>query len=185
MRVATVTVPDTTTIDTGAVSSASPSPGFHHNVLADFRDHLPPSSLPVVSPNDISTRYARHGHIISWRWFTAHLTEVCAAVGPNVITDVATTAATTRDSQVLPGTDTRLARRGLLPAEHLTDAGHTALPHLVQPTREHRVTTSGPLRNNVTRRNRQNEGFGRDDFGHRLRPSAGHVSRGQVSTGWH
>ncbi|MFC5901603.1 hypothetical protein ACFQ60_02685 [Streptomyces zhihengii] len=40
-----------------------------------------------------------------------------------MIKDVATTAATTHDSQVLPGIHTRLARRGLLPAEHLVDAG--------------------------------------------------------------
>ncbi|MFE2936098.1 hypothetical protein [Streptomyces sp. NPDC059278] len=37
--------------------------------------------------------------------------------------DVATTAATTHDSQVPPGIHTRLALRGLLPAEHLVDAG--------------------------------------------------------------
>ncbi|MFC8583676.1 transposase [Streptomyces sp. NPDC057217] len=91
---------------------------------------LPPSSWAIVSPYDTSARYARHGHIISWKGFAAHLTETCAPDGPNVITDVATTAATTHDSQVLPGIHTRLARRGLLPAEHLVDAGYTSLPHL-------------------------------------------------------
>ncbi|WP_244905398.1 transposase [Streptomyces agglomeratus] len=70
---------------------------------------LPPSSRAVVSPYDTSARYARHGHIISWKGFSAHLTETCAPDGPNVITDVATTAATTHDSQVLPGIHTRLA----------------------------------------------------------------------------
>ncbi|MFI6006854.1 IS1182 family transposase, partial [Streptomyces sp. NPDC051366] len=62
---------------------------------------LPPSSRAIVSPYDTSARYARHGHIISWKGFSAHLTETCAPDGPNVITDVATTAATTHDSQVL------------------------------------------------------------------------------------
>ncbi|WP_435799060.1 transposase [Streptomyces avermitilis] len=88
---------------------------------------LPPSSRAVVSPYDTSARYARHGHIINWKGFSAHLTETCAPDGPNVITDVATTAATTHDSQVLPGIHTRLSRRGLLPAEHLVDAGYTSL----------------------------------------------------------
>ncbi|WP_225900165.1 MULTISPECIES: hypothetical protein [unclassified Streptomyces] len=125
---------------------------------------LPPSSLAVVSPYDTSARYARHGHIISWKGFSAHLTETCAPDGPNVITDVATTAATTHDSQVLPGIHTRLARRGLLPAEHLVDAGYTSLPHLEQATREHQVTVSGPLRSDPTRQHRRNEGFARDDF---------------------
>lgn len=56
---------------------------------------LPPSSRSIVSPYDTSARYARHGHIISWKGFSAHLTETCAPDDPNVITDVATTAATT------------------------------------------------------------------------------------------
>ncbi|WP_258044726.1 hypothetical protein [Streptomyces sp. SM11] len=98
---------------------------------------LPPSSRAVVSPYDASTRYARHGHIISWKGFAAHLTETCDPDGPNVITDVVTTAATTHDSQVLPGIHTRLARRRLLPAEHLVDAGYTSLPHLEQAARQH------------------------------------------------
>lgn len=57
-------------------------------------------------------------------------TETCAPDSPNVITYVATTTATTRDSQVLSGIHTRLARRELLPAEYLIDAGYTSLPHL-------------------------------------------------------
>ncbi|MFD5065449.1 hypothetical protein [Streptomyces sp. NPDC058394] len=83
---------------------------------------LPPSSAAVVSSYDTSARCTRHGHVISWKGFSAHLTETCAPDGPNVITDVATTAATTHDSQVLPGIRTGLARCGLLPAEHLVDA---------------------------------------------------------------
>ncbi|GAB2793957.1 hypothetical protein [Streptomyces daliensis] len=43
---------------------------------------LPPSSWAVVSPYDTSARYARHGHIISWKGFAAHLTETCAPDGP-------------------------------------------------------------------------------------------------------
>jgi hypothetical protein len=43
---------------------------------------LPPSSRAVVSPYDASARYARHGHIISWKGFSAHLTETCAPAAP-------------------------------------------------------------------------------------------------------
>ncbi|WP_234544730.1 transposase [Streptomyces shenzhenensis] len=53
---------------------------------------LPPTSRAVVSPYDTSARYARHGHIISWKGFSAHLAETCAPDSVNVITDVATTA---------------------------------------------------------------------------------------------
>ncbi|MFJ8856119.1 transposase [Streptomyces sp. NPDC102437] len=63
---------------------------------------LPPSSRAIVSPYDISARYARHGHIISWKGFSAHLTETCAPDGPKVITDVATTAATHTTARSCP-----------------------------------------------------------------------------------
>lgn len=72
----------------------------------------------------------------------AHLTETCSSEGANVITDVATTAATTSDAQALPGIHTRLKRRGLLPAEHLVDGGYTSLVHLEQAAREHQGSPS-------------------------------------------
>lgn len=141
----------------------------------------PPSSRAIVSPYDTSARYARHGHIISWKGFAAHLTETCAVDGPNVITDVATT----HDSQVLPGIHTRLARRELLPAEHLVDASYTSLPHLQQAAREHQVSVSWPLKSNPTRQHRQNEGFARDDFHIDYDKQQVTCPQGQVSAGWH
>ncbi|WP_405003176.1 hypothetical protein OHV13_01245 [Kitasatospora purpeofusca] len=56
---------------------------------------LPPSTSVVVSPYDTTARYVRHGHIISWRGSSAHVTETCAPDSVNVITDVATTSAAT------------------------------------------------------------------------------------------
>ncbi|GHA71534.1 hypothetical protein GCM10010372_83190 [Streptomyces tauricus] len=146
---------------------------------------LPPSSRAIVSPYDTSARYARHGHIISWKGFSAHLTETCAPDGPNVITDVATTAATTHDSKVLPGIHTRLHRRGLLPGEHLVDSGYTSLPHLEQAAREHQVTVTGPLPANPTRQHRKNEGFGRDSFHIDFDRQQVTCPQGHVSRGWH
>ncbi|WNI34495.1 transposase [Streptomyces sp. ITFR-6] len=142
---------------------------------------LPPSSRATVSPCDTSARFARHGHIISWKGFSAHLTETCAPDGPNVITDVATT----HDSQALPGIHARLARRGLLPAEHLVDGGYTSLPHLAQAAREHQVTVTGPLPGNPTRRHRRNEGFARDDFHIDYDRQQVTCPQGQISAGWH
>ena len=136
---------------------------------------LPPSSRAIVSAYDTSARYARHGHIISWKGFTAHLTETCAPDGPNVITDVATTAATTHDSQVLPGIHTRLARRGLLPAEHLVDAGYTSLPHLEQAARAHQVTVLRTAPEQPHPPTPPKRGLCQGRLPHRLRPSAGHL----------
>jgi hypothetical protein len=81
-----------------------------------------------------------------------------------VITDVATTSAAANDAQTLPDIHTRLARRKLLPSEHLVDGGCTSLVHLERAAREHQVTVSGPLPGNPTRQHRRSEGFDRDDF---------------------
>lgn len=146
---------------------------------------LPPSSSAIVSPYDITARYVRHGHIIRWKGFAAHVTETCASGSVNVITDVATTSAATNDAQALPGIHTRLARRGLLPAEHLVDGGYTSLVHLERAEREHQVTVSGPLPGNPTRQHRRNEGFDRDDFHIDFDRQQVTCPRGQVSKGWH
>ncbi|MEU5151233.1 hypothetical protein AB0G42_29205 [Streptomyces yangpuensis] len=119
---------------------------------------LPPSAVAVVSPYDPTARYARRGHITSWKGVVAHLTETCDPDSVNVITDVATTDATGYDAKALPGIHTRLKRRGLLPTEHLVDGGYTSLVHLEQTAREHQVTVTGPLPVNTTRQNRRNNG---------------------------
>jgi transposase len=146
---------------------------------------LPPSSLAIVSPYDTTARYVRHGHIIRWKGFAAHLTETCAPDSVNVITDVATTSAATNDGQALPGIHTRLARRGLLPAEHLVDGGYTSLVHLERAAREHQVTVSGPLPGNPTGQHRKNEGYDRDDFHIDFERRQVTCPQDQVSAGWH
>jgi transposase len=146
---------------------------------------LPPSSLAIVSAYDTTARYVRHGHIIAWKGYAAHLTETCAPDSVNVITDVATTSAATNDAQALPGIHTRLSRRGLLPAEHLVDAGYTSLVHLERAAREHQVTVSGPLPGNPTRQHRRSEGFDRDDFHIDFDRQQVTCPQGQVSQGWH
>nr|WP_263656627.1 NF041680 family putative transposase [Nonomuraea aurantiaca] len=112
-------------------------------------------------------------------------TETCTRDGANVITDVATFSATTSDAQTLPAIHTRLARRGLLPSEHLVDGGHTSLVHLEQAARQHQITVTGPLPGNPTRQHRRNEGFGRDDFHIDYDRRQVTCPQGQVSRGWH
>ncbi|MET7552405.1 transposase [Streptomyces sp. NPDC005479] len=127
----------------------------------------------------------RHGHIIRWKGFAAQLTETCASDSVNVITVVATTSAATNDGQAQPGIHTRLARRGLLPAEHLVDGGYTSLVHLERANREHQVTVTGPLPGNPTGQHRQNQGFDRDDFHIDFDRRQVTCPQGQVSPGCH
>jgi hypothetical protein len=94
------------------------------------------SSLPMTPPPATHAE----GQTTRWTGFLTHLTETCSPEGVNMITDVATTAATTSDAQALPGIHTRLKRRGLLPAEHLVDGGYTSLA----PPGTCRPRTPGP-----------------------------------------
>jgi hypothetical protein len=82
-----------------------------------------------------------------------------------VITDVATAPAPENDSRALPGIHDRLSRRGLLPAEHLIDAGYTSVVHLERAARNHQVTLIGPLPpgGGAPKQRRQGQ-FGRDAF---------------------
>ncbi|MHB9856772.1 hypothetical protein [Streptomyces sp. YIM S03343] len=118
----------------------------------------------------------------SWKEFAAHVTETRASDSVNVVTDVATTSAA---AKALPAIHARPARRGLLPAEHPADGGHTSPAHFERAEREHHVTFSGPLPGNPTRWHRRNEGFDRDDF--RIESDRRQLTcpRCQVGQGWH
>ena len=152
----------------------------------DEEGGLPPSSRAIVSPYDPTARYARRGQTTRWTGFLAHLTETCSSQDANVITDVATTAATTNDTHALPGIHTRLKRRGLLPAEHLVDGGYTCLVHLEQrcpgiPGHRHR-TAAGQPHPPAPPQRRLRPGR----LPHRLRSPAGHLppGAGQQGLAW-
>jgi transposase len=146
---------------------------------------LPPSANRIVSPYDLTARYARRGQVTRWKGFLAHVTETCSDDGPNVITDVVTMPATSADTEVLPGIHTRLERRSLRPDQHLVDGGYTSLVHLEQAEREHQITVVGPLPGNPTHQHRRGEGFARDDFRIDFDRQEVTCPQGQVSKGWH
>jgi transposase len=146
---------------------------------------LPPSANRIISPNDLTARYARRGQVTRWQGFLAHVTETCSGDSPDVITDVATMPATSSDAEVLPGIHTRLQRRGLRPDQHLVDGGYTSLVHLERAEREHRITVVGPLPGNPTHQHRQGEGCVRDDFRIDFDRRQVTCPQGKISKGWH
>ncbi|MFC3350033.1 transposase [Streptomyces echinoruber] len=101
---------------------------------------LPPSSQAIVSPYDDSARYARHGHIIRWKGFSAHLTETCAPDGPNVITDVATTASTPTTARSCPASTPACTAAACCPPSTWSTAATPFCPTLHKP----HVTTRSP-----------------------------------------
>ncbi|AZQ74368.1 transposase [Streptomyces luteoverticillatus] len=137
---------------------------FLQNYFIDSRERVrwrepdetgrPPSATAVVSPYDLTARYARRGGT-RWRGFLAHVTESCDDGAVNIITDVTTTPAPVYDTRSLPVIHARLERRNLLPAEHLVDGGYTSVALRDRAAREHQIHLVGPVRKKTTRKSRK------------------------------
>jgi Transposase DDE domain len=78
---------------------------------------------------------------------------------------VQTTDATVPDTELLDPIHTHLAARGLLPAEHLVDAGDVDAGILVSAATAHQMDVSGPVRADTNWQARQGQGFAAACFG--------------------
>jgi transposase len=107
-------------------------------------DDLPPSARMINSPHDPQARYT-YKRSTCWIGYKIQLTEVCDPDTPHVVTHVQTTPATTPDREQLPAIHRALARKRLLPGDHLVDAGYPDAEILVSSQREHGVRVIGPV----------------------------------------
>jgi transposase len=106
-------------------------------------DDIPPSGQMIASPHDLDARYSVKRHT-SWTGYKAHLTETCDPDRPHLITHVETTRATVPDVQ-LPTIHHALARKELLPSEHMVDAGYADAGDIVESLDDHGVQVVGPV----------------------------------------
>jgi len=125
-------------------------------------DGFPPGRLRVVSPYDVEARWGCRGDK-RWTGYLIHTTETCDDDKINLVTDVATTGATSRGIQALPGIHTRLKHRRLLPGQHLADAGYTSAAQLDEAARRH-ITLIGPLKADGSWQQRTQPAFARQAF---------------------
>jgi transposase len=129
---------------------------------------LPPGRSRIVSPYDLDARYSeKRGR--GWLGYKVHLTETCQVPGPdgsrdgpNLITSVATTPASTADVAMTTPVHDMLQAAGLAPAEHAVDAGYASADELVI-ARDRGITLTGPLRTTATRQ-RRTGGYTADAF---------------------
>jgi len=103
----------------------------------------PPCAVRIDSPHDLDARYGTKRET-TWTGYKVHLTETCDPAGPHLITDVQTAVATTPDHRATAPIQAALAERGLLPREHLVDAGYVDAANLLSSQREHQVELVGP-----------------------------------------
>jgi transposase len=91
---------------------------------------LPPSSLLIQSPYDIEARFSKKRKT-EWTGYKVHLSESCDEELPHLIVNVETTAAPTTDYEITPTIHANLAKKDLLPGEHLLDSGYMTADNLV------------------------------------------------------
>ncbi|WP_449062514.1 transposase [Planomonospora algeriensis] len=125
-------------------------------------DDLPPAAVRLSSPYDRDARYGlKRGS--GWCGYKVHLSETCDDERPHLITNVATTSACTGDIEMSPRVHAALRSRGLLPREHVVDAGYVSAPLLLRATGEG-VHLLGPVGADTTGPGRARAGLAQEAF---------------------
>jgi transposase len=106
-------------------------------------DEQPRCAERISSPHDEDARFSQKRGI-EWTGYKVHITETCDEGLPRIITNVQTTFATLPDSGMLPIIHRSLARKKLLPADHLADTGYVNTESLVSSRRSYKIRVIGP-----------------------------------------
>ena len=86
---------------------------------------MPAPAELLASPYDREARDSIK-RSVEWVGDKVHLTETCDPALPHLIVNVETTPTTTPDDNRVAVVQASLAKRGLLPSEHLVDKGYTS-----------------------------------------------------------
>ncbi len=98
-----------------------------------------------------------------WTGYKVHFTETCATEHPRLITQVATTPATTHDVKLTAAIQDDLAARELLPEVHLVDEGYMETDLLVT-SQQKGVDLVGPIPAHKSWQSRTEDAFDHTQF---------------------
>ena len=93
-----------------------------------------------------------------------HLTETCEAHLPIIVTHVETTSAPITDDAMTATIHAELARKGLLPDEHIVDTGYIDAQLLVESQHDYAIDLVGPARKNWHRQATEHTDYDCDHF---------------------
>lgn len=108
-------------------------------------EELPPAGRRIESPYDAEAHYACKGST-AWTGYKVHLTESCDPAEIHLITDVATTPSHHTDASQAAPIQQALAKRELLPREHVLDTGYIDADFVLESQAMHQVEVVGPVR---------------------------------------
>jgi transposase len=119
---------------------------------------LAPAGQRINSPYDAEATFGNK-RSITWIGYKVHVTETCEPDQIHLITNVETTSAVAADVDLTAPIHVGLAAKGLLPGDHLLDAGYVDAQLLVGSQFEHGVRLVGPVRPDVSWQAEANQGF--------------------------
>jgi transposase len=125
--------------------------------------NFPPAQVRIQSPYDTEAHYGMT-HDLTWLGYKVHITETCAPDELHLITHVQTTPAPTPDAASLPTIHTALEKKGLLPEQHVVDAGYTTTRAMLDAQQDHGVELLGPVHTNRSWQTKEAQGFDLSQF---------------------
>jgi len=144
---------------------------------------LAPNKISIESPYDPEARN-RTKRNINWTGYTVHLTETCEENSPNLITNVETTPATTPDGAMTQKIHSHLAKKDLLPAQHLVDMAYVDAEHLVTAQNKYEVDLLGKVPGDSSWQAKENQGFDLSNFAIDWENQQVRCPTGQLSRAW-
>ena len=168
-------------------------------------DGLPPGRDRLISPYDLDARYGIKRET-GWGGYKVHFTETCdapethagaspeqgpaPAAGPergdrpNLITGVATTAATVPDAAMTTPVHQQLAGKGLLPGEHLVDSGYPSAELIIDAARVFGITLVSPMLLDTSAQARAGAGYDKAAFAIDFDARQATCPQGVASSSW-
>jgi transposase len=153
----------------------------HLHVRGD--DNQPPGAQRLHSPYDPEMRYSAKRER-GWVGYKTQLTETSGEEDVHLITQVSTTLATESDMHALHKIHRTLEQKGLLPTEHLVDAGYVDAESLVSSRRDFDVSLCSPVREKVSWQAKAGQGFDLASFQIDWEKQIAICPNGQTSAEW-
>jgi transposase len=153
----------------------------HLHVRGD--DNQPPGAQRLHSPYDPEMRYSAKRER-GWVGYKTQLTETSGEEDVHLITQVSTTLATESDMHALDKIHRTLEQKGLLPTEHLVDAGYVDAESLVSSRRDFDVSLCSPVREKVSWQAKAGQGFDLASFQIDWEKQIAICPNGQTSAEW-
>jgi transposase len=124
---------------------------------------IPAASILISSPYDPEAHLSIKRSTV-WTGYKVHLTETCDEDQPHLLIHVETTPATTQDMEMTGSIHQALARKQLLPAEHVMDTGYVDGEHLVTSQKTYGVELLGPVTSSPSWQAKAGQGFDHAGF---------------------